>query len=281
MRILRYASDLHLEYFDNIYKPKIMELWNFNTCEKDEYYLALVGDIGNPYQKNLELFLEKVSSKYSLVFYVPGNHEYYNLDKKNSRDIEKMKKKLRKICYKFHNIVFMDNESYDLEDIKFIGSTLWSHIPDEKNLEINKSINDYHLIKKYNIDGELEKINCDDTNKWNKESIDFIKQELKNTNKPCIILTHHAPLFSDPEKNHFTADPIYINSPNNFAFHNDLSEIITHPIILWIYGHTHYSGIFHYNNVSICTNQLGYSHEVIKFNSHAFHNLDDLMIESL
>nr|AEX62620.1 putative metallo-dependent phosphatase [Moumouvirus Monve] len=92
MRILKYASDLHLEHLDNIYKPKIIELWNFNTSEKDEYFLALVGDIGNPFQKNLELFLENVSSKYSLVFYIPGNHEYYNLDKNKQYDIEKFKK---------------------------------------------------------------------------------------------------------------------------------------------------------------------------------------------
>nr|AEX62621.1 hypothetical protein mv_R416 [Moumouvirus Monve] len=42
----------------------------------------------------------------------------------------------------------MDNESYDLEDIKFIGSTLWSHVPIENSLQICRSINDYHLIKK-------------------------------------------------------------------------------------------------------------------------------------
>ncbi|AQN68447.1 calcineurin-like phosphoesterase [Saudi moumouvirus] len=281
MRILKYASDLHLEHLDNIYKPKIIELWNFNTSEKDEYFLALVGDIGNPFQKNLELFLENVSSKYSLVFYIPGNHEYYNLDKNKQYDIEKFKKKLRKICYKFHNVVLMDNESYDLEDIKFIGSTLWSHVPIENSLQICRSINDYHLIKKKNIFNELEKINYNDTNKWNKESIDFIKKELANTNKPCIILTHHAPLFSDPINNCYTADPIYINSPNNFAFHNNLSEIITSPVILWIYGHTHYNGTFKYNNIPISTNQFGYYHEKIKFNSHSYYNLDDLIIKSL
>ncbi|AGF85187.1 metallophosphoesterase-like protein [Moumouvirus goulette] len=281
MRILRYASDLHLEHLDNIYDSKIIELWNFNTSDMDEYYLALVGDIGNPLQKNLELFLEKVSSKYSLIFYVPGNHEYYNLNKNSQYDIEKFKKKLRKICYKFHNIVFMDNESYDLEDIKFIGSTLWSHIPINNSLKIEQSINDYYLIKKFNENKELEKINCTDTNKWNNESIDYIKKELTNTDKPCIILTHHAPLFSDPKNNKYTADPQYINSPNNFAFHNDLSEIITYPIILWIYGHTHYCGTFKHKGIFLSTNQLGYNHETIKFNSNAYYNLDDLIIKSL
>nr|QZX43025.2 calcineurin phosphoesterase [Mimivirus sp.] len=147
MRILRYVSDLHLEMLRTIEIPKIMSLWNTKMDKNDENYLALVGDIGNPFQSNLYNFFEKISPKYDKIFYVPGNHEYYNINKSNSYSIEEFQIKISEICQQFDNIILMDNNCIDLGDIIIIGSTLWSHIPDIKSNEIMCAINDYRYIK--------------------------------------------------------------------------------------------------------------------------------------
>jgi len=70
-RILRYASDLHLELKPSILHPKLIAYWKFKTYPSVEQSLALLGDIGNPYHHNLNLFLQKVSKKYHKIFYVP------------------------------------------------------------------------------------------------------------------------------------------------------------------------------------------------------------------
>ncbi|AEQ32426.1 metallophosphatase domain-containing protein [Megavirus chiliensis] len=281
MRILRYVSDLHLEMLKTIEIPKIMSLWNTKMDKNDENYLALVGDIGNPFQSNLYNFFEKISPKYDKIFYVPGNHEYYNINKSNLHSIEEFQIKISEICQQFDNIILMDNNCIDLGDIIIIGSTLWSHIPDIKSNEIMCAINDYHYIKKYNDKDELVSITTQDTNEWNTIAIEYITKQVELSTKPCIILTHHAPLFNDTSKGLYLANHKYTYSPYNMAFHNDLKKILKKPIILWIYGHTHHTSSFTYSDIIITTNQLGYAHELTGFNSIAYYDLDEIIINDL
>lgn len=123
---------------------------------------------------------------------------------------------------------------------------------------IKKNINDYQMI--YTEPNKLIRIS--DVNQLNKIAIEFIKSEIHSEETKCIVLTHHAPLFSDRSKRIFTADEKYINSMNNSAFHNNLINLIKSPIILWIYGHTHYRGKTNVNDVILWTNQLGYFREI-------------------
>lgn len=284
VHILRYVSDLHLELRKTIYHPKLLPLWDFQPSSKDKYYLALLGDIGNPYHDNLRLFFQQISSKYEKIFYIPGNHEYYNYHVIPERCKTEFDVKLDEICREFNNIILMNNKTYYIDNIKIIGSTLWTNVPKENAAYITNAIRDYSAIKlKKNVDGELESISTEDTNRWNKEAVDYIENEISNTTDPCIVLTHHAPLFSNVDLNHHTADPIYLNGKNNYAFHNNLTSLISKPVVAWLYGHTHYASSFLFNGVEIATNQLGYSYEesTIKFNPYAYINLWDIMVDNL
>ncbi len=261
MKILKYLSDIHLELRPTMEHPKLIPYWQFNKSIHDDYYLALVGDIGNFSNHNLQLFLKKVSPHYKQIFYIPGNHEYYN-GEKNEIDL-----KLKQLCESFDNIMYMNNHTFMIDDIKIIGSTLWTKISD---VNISRGINDYYNIKK-----DDKNITIDDTNQWNREAIQFIEKEL--TSK-CIVLTHHAPLYCNPSINLYTADPIYLNGKYNDAFHNDLSYLFKNKICVWIYGHTHYANQSKYNQCILATNQLGYKNEEssIKFNPYAYIDLGKL-----
>ena len=60
-------SDLHQEFLTNFYKiPPISD------------YLFLSGDIHNISKSNFKQFIDYISNNWKQVFYVPGNHEYYN-----------------------------------------------------------------------------------------------------------------------------------------------------------------------------------------------------------
>lgn len=271
MNILRYVSDLHLEIRNTHLHPKLFPLWNFKSGPNDTYNLALLGDIGNPYHESLSNFLGQISPKYSKIFYVPGNHEYHNYKVEPNRSVDEFKTKLKQICDGFPNIVLMDNATYDLNNIKIIGTTLWSNIPNAYAEKIEPFLNDYHMIIK-NKNNENNKITVDDTNKWNVEALKFIEQEIK-TDKPCIVLTHHAPLSCDE---YATADPKYSFKMTNYAFHNNLLHLFDFPIRAWLYGHTHYASSFKVNDIVVATNQLGYASEEnnIRFNSYAYLNLN-------
>lgn len=265
MKLLRYVSDLHLEMKKTINIPKLLPLWDFDAG-KDEYYLVLLGDICNPYHPHLTDFLIKVSAKYQEIFYVPGNHEYYNIHSDICYTKSQIDNRLENLCKQFPNIHLLNNKCYKLGKIKFIGTTLWSKIKPENIAHIREVINDYHLIFKQTDEPtmKLVPITTDDTHQWNQDAIQFLEQEITSEYQ-CIVLTHHAPLYSDASSNLFTAPKFYLNGRNNDAFHNDLRYLFKPPIIAWFYGHTHYVGETEFNGVKLITNQLGYNGEKCGF----------------
>lgn len=276
-RILRYVSDIHLELLDSIEKDYLRPLWNFtkeNNCTS--YYLALAGDISNSNDEKLPLFFEKVSEAYEKVFYIMGNHEYY--DTLENRPYSECFKRIKNMSEKFSNIFILDNETIELDEFLIVGTTLWSSIPKHISHSLESTIRDYSSI---NYD-ENRKITVKDTNRLNSKAIDFLKTTIKiNCDKNLIILSHHAPLFSDHKTGRYTADPIYdIFTNNNFAFHNNLSYMMKSPIKLWLYGHTHYASKFYFNDVLVATNQLGYVDEqsTINFSPEEYINLDLLSL---
>lgn len=281
MRILKYASDLHTELGDGI--DHLQSLWNFVKFPKHTYYLALLGDIGNPLNKYLKKFLEKISPMYEKIFYIPGNHEYYN-DNWIKYTRTEMYQKLVEIVNEFPNIILMNNNTFELDEFKIIGTTLWTKVPSHARRNVKQQINDYRCIGSDIDKGTYAKypITIDETNTWNKESVEWLKNELI-TDKPCIVLTHHAPLYNNRISGNYTSRPEFTSSNICSAFQNDLSLIIKTPIRVWLYGHTHHSSIFEYNNVIIATNQLGYSCEgsLISFDPYAFINLENVIVEHL
>ena len=231
-RILRYASDIHLELLPNFKSQSIEPLWKFDKCSDTTYYLALLGDISNFADPKLKHFFTKISPMYKHIFYVPGNHEYYNLTRTksqiNPKTVDYVKHSIRDLCKEFDNIILLDNETFDLDEFIIVGSTLWSNIPTHDKLLLQNTINDYNLIY---VDTDT-KLDVDTTNEWNKTNIKFIEETIMNTQKNVIMLTHHAPLFSNEKTGNYTADPLYLLSKNNYAFHNDLRHIIKFPIKL-------------------------------------------------
>jgi hypothetical protein len=101
-------SDIHLEFYKSF--PKIKP-----TAE----YLFLAGDIGIITQPNFTNFFDYCSENWKHVFYVLGNHEYYN-----KKSYSKLNTMYKTLFEKYNNIHLLDNSSYELDNIKIIGSTL-------------------------------------------------------------------------------------------------------------------------------------------------------------
>ena len=245
---LQIVSDIHLELLNKF--PSLLITGD---------YLALCGDIGYPKQPLYQQFISYVSENYKGVFVIAGNHEYYN-SKTVYRD---MKDKIRSLCSQFSNVYFLDNDAIEIENYVILGTTLWSHIPNVAIREISNGINDYAKIKYFDPFTDRKRpITPLMTNQWHSTAVEWLKEQIaKYSDKKIIVLTHHAPLATG------TSDPQYEGKIYNYAFATDLEYLIQPPIVLWAFGHTHYSVSREVNGVQLVSNQLGYKDETTGYSS--------------
>jgi predicted phosphohydrolase len=232
--IIRYFSDIHLEL---LHRHKI----NVNSIidkikPNKEHVCILAGDIGNPYSKNYNIFMNYINNSFRKTFVIAGNHEYYN----NYKTIEETNEYLTNYFKdnSFNNISFLNNSFEHYDDYCFIGTTLWSNIHNPKY-----KISDIDCIK----DLDIEKYN-----NLNKSSRCFL-----NNN---IIITHHIP--SD-----LLIHPKYLTpnmQPYNQWFYSNMEHFINengNKIKCWLYGHTHTPSNCIINNIPVICNPIGYINE--------------------
>nr|WP_315203726.1 metallophosphoesterase [uncultured Flavobacterium sp.] len=233
---IQYCSDLHLEFLDN--RRWILD----NPIVTKGNILILAGDIVlfNQIHQH-EKFFDYVSEHFEHTFWIPGNHEYYNSDiSKRSGSFEEQIR---------YNVTLLNNTVKTISGVKFVFSTLWSHISPDKQIIIQQSLSDFRVIQ-----NDKKRLTIDDYNKIHGESRLFLEEALKNqTDIPTVVVTHHPPTFINyPEK--------YANSTINEAFGTEMYNFIEDSKIdYWIYGHHHCNvPDFTVGKTKLITNQLGY-----------------------
>jgi predicted phosphodiesterase len=250
---LQIASDLHLEFQKNPIRR-----WR-NILEPSSPNLALVGDLCELSNKHLWCgFIEMLVPHWKHIFIVNGNHEYYVMDKTPTQCVSQLQKNQKNWVTSngWTNVHILENEVYELnDDILILGCTLWSRIPCWAENEISQKLNDYRKIITQE-DGKVRSITVNDTNKLHEKSVRWLYKKIESADKWCIVLTHHAPLIK------YTSDPQYDGKKLNHAFATDLSGLITLPIKLWVFGHTHFSADFTHNDCRIVSNPLGYGDDI-------------------
>ena len=110
--------------------------------------MCLVGDIGLPHvpeqRARLETFLHRCGEMFDQVFYVAGNHEYYN----NTVSLAHTDALLTEICAAAGaNVRFLQRTSLLLSgtNVRVLGATLWSSVQRGAPM-IERYLNDYHKI---------------------------------------------------------------------------------------------------------------------------------------
>lgn len=264
---IQIVSDLHLEFRGDNFKSLI---------KPSAPILFLLGDIsacGMPIPwETYKNFIKYISTKFTHIFHVPGNHEYYTTNRNITIDdtISGIDNKIRSFAKGIPNLYFLNNDSVRLKinskKYIFIGSTLWSYVRNKDHKIIQSSMNDYSNIyvnNEIDISNQLNKqtrrYNIKDMQKLHIKSVKYISNIIKRI-KPdehAILLTHHKPISTlDIEKNII-----------NQAYETDLSGIIIkHPIKLACYGHTHVKFDKIINGVRCFSNPKGYPGQHTGFN---------------
>lgn len=231
---IQYCSDLHLEFAKN------SSYLQGNRLIPQADTLILAGDV-IPLWKDFskEWFLDFVSENFRKVYWLPGNHEYYNWDIEKQTVLQE--KKVR------DNIQLVSNKVISIDGVNLIFSTLWSYISPRTELYIKSHLNDFALIRV----GD-EAFRPKHYNSLHQESKKFIQESLQKLKGQInVVVTHHVPTLF----NHTIE-----NSPINEAYATDLSDIIEkHQPEAWIYGHCHTNTPeFTIGRTRMVTNQFGY-----------------------
>jgi predicted phosphohydrolase len=236
---IQYASDVHIEF------PANKEFLKRHPLQPVGKVLVLAGDVV-PFavmDKHRDFF-SYVADHFETTYWLPGNHEYYHFDiaEKSGVLFEKIR----------NNVFLVNNTSVCLNTTRLIFSTLWSKIKPGHQWQIERSMNDFHLIKHNGFRFSAEKYNH-----LHMESMDFLQHELNNSkDEKLAVFTHHCPTFLN-YPGQFKGDIL------NEAFAVELFDLIeASNISCWVYGHLHNNTPeFSIGNTKLMTNQLGYVHQ--------------------
>ena len=253
------ASDIHLEFGPIEFK---------NTEGADA--LILSGDIcvathlghkddADKRSRAIHDFFEMCCREYDNVIYIVGNHEHYNGD--FQRTIPHLKEHL---CSYLENLHILDKAVVTINDITFIGGTLWTDMNKEDPstlYSIRNMMNDFIKVFNGEIDNRgkpykvVNRLTPDDVVVDHKAMLEYIRTVVDGKHdRKFVVVGHHAPskLSTKPK---YQDDTIM-----NGAYSSDLSEfILDHPQIkLWTHGHTHDNFDYMVGSTRVVCNPRGY-----------------------
>ena len=249
--LIRPVSDLHLEFsYGNV---RLNEL----PTDKDTV-LILAGDIGLGSKSHtyLEFFEQKVS-RFRDVIYIMGNHEHYKAS------FSKTKNRIRDTLLEFTNVHVIEKETIVIDDVAFVGATLWTDMNKHNTLCMYYSqlqMSDYNSIRHGTaVEPWKRKLRPTDTVEDHINAKHFIFKEIKkqkaNGNK-VVVVSHHLPSYMSLAKE-FKGDTS--EGSLNGAYASELYEDImdTQPNI-WVHGHTHSSFDYKIGDTNVICNPRGY-----------------------
>lgn len=252
------TSDIHLEFGD----------WYPVNPEKADV-LILSGDImvasdlyGTHKTERFLGFLDNCKKEYAEVIYIMGNHEHYN------GDFAESDKLLREACDE-RGIHFLDKECVTIDDITFIGGTLWTDMNNEDSSTIryiSNVMNDFRIVRNSNhevnykdMEGKFHrrtaKFSPIDAIEDHKEFLEYIRVVIEGKhNQKFVVVGHHSPskLSTKPQYEHDTLV--------NGGYSSDLTDFILNhsQIKLWTHGHTHHEFDYMIGTTRILCNPRGY-----------------------
>lgn len=234
---IQYMSDLHLE-FDSMPVP-----------EKRADILVLAGDIHTG--TNAIPWIEQCSFVFDHVIYILGNHEYYGnciqtLPEKIHRSLEGYSGD-DKIFDTINNVHFLNNDSIVIDDVCFIGSTLWS----KADPMLLWKMNDFSKIK-FIHNGAYGKFLPEDARTLHNINVTYLLNTV-HTNLKNVIITHHAPSY---KSSNYKRDDFDIVST---GYCTDILEYFKNDnVAAWIHGHTHHCVDYVKSGIRVVSNQRGY-----------------------
>lgn len=265
MRI-QIVSDLHLEFGDInipntenvdvlILSGDIMvaqDLHDHPEADMNPMTDALYKNMGRRQANAYDFrnFLKRCSFQFPHVIYIAGNHEYYHGKFPAGAD------HLREECAKFDNVHFLEMDTVTIDDVTFVGGTLWTDMNKGDPLtmhSIGDMMNDFRIIR--NSDLGYTKFRPNHAAERHRKTVEYIRTVIEGKfDQKFVVVGHHAP--SKMSTHEMYKDQYLMNG----GYSSDLIEfILDHPQIkLWTHGHTHHQFDYTIGETRIVCNPRGY-----------------------
>lgn len=274
------ASDLHLEFgdleFDNSQGAEVLVLSGDILVARDITQHDPHNIMGAEYRSNrYHNFMQRCCEQFAHVIYVMGNHEHYH------HDFAKTESHLKDVFGYLKNLYILEREIKVINDVTFIGGTLWTDMNREDPLTLyhmRSMMNDFRIIENSNsmvsyrtyedVDGvadrnkpvfreRVSKFSPENSVEEHKKMFQYIQVVTaflgENPNK-YVVVGHHSPsrLSTHEQYAHDTV--------MNGAYSSELDEFIQdHPQIkLWTHGHTHHNFDYMIGQTRVVCNPRGY-----------------------
>lgn len=253
---IRFMSDLHCEFdLQEVAQP------NFHIPEHEddsETVLILAGDLGlcaKP--QSYEIIFSQIE-RFKKTIFIMGNHEAYHYNYWAAKD------RMFDLCVQYgeDKLVFLEDDFIVIDDVAFIGSTMWTDMGNESHdviLCAQLYMNDYKLIK-FNKDYSVYSprthiLHPRDTIALHRKSVPFIFDAVKKfreDGKKTVVMSHMAPSYQ-------SISEAYSGSILNGAYASNLDEeIIAGGPNLWFHGHVHSTFDYMVGDTRVLCNPRGY-----------------------
>lgn len=263
------ASDVHLEFGD---------LDIQNTDEADVLILSgdicVAADIGRPdphgimegaRSNRIVDFFRRCSFQFPHTVYVIGNHEHYH------GDFAETAGRIRAMIGEagLSNVYLLDREIRVIDDVTFIGGTLWSDMNSRDPLTLyhmTSMMNDFRVVRNTsrsvsfrdpdgNFHSRPAKFSPEDAADEFDKMVGYIRTVVDgNYDRKFVVVGHHAPSrLSTHER--YKNDTVM-----NGGYSSNLDEFILQrpQIKLWTHGHTHHNFDYCIGSTRIVCNPRGY-----------------------
>jgi len=224
-------SDLHTEHS------------NFSLPKTEADIIVLAGDIGVGLGGLDWLHQQDIEQP---VLYIPGNHDFYHHD---TSLIQSMKKHAQ------DNVFILNNEMFDIGDVRFLGTTLWADFThfgastqNEAMDYAQKNLADFSVITH-----QGKPFNPIDAIALHRESLQWLKEKLNDGySGTTIVITHHAP-------SALSVHPKYKDDLITAAFVSPLDDLMGNDkVSLWIHGHMHKAFDYKISGTRVICNPRGH-----------------------
>jgi hypothetical protein len=204
-------------------------------------YLALLGNIGNPFVPKTSHFLEYCSQHWDRVFWVAGPHELGHPGCNSPRTTFRDNMDAMESISKGKKVDVLTQNVRHIDGVQVVGASLWTSVSNHRVEEKYKQP-EFTSIQKFN-----QPISPLDIIEWNVEDIAFLSSKL-STEEPTVVLTHHLPhpsLFS-PHLSLTAHKRMGLDTTN-------VSSLLREPCKLWLSGASGGSaiGVFGSNTVAV------------------------------
>lgn len=256
MRYLREYSDIHLDgdirrwNGTRAYNPDepnrgdLSLLWEPEPMEGDEdTCLILAGDLWlerrfltRKLPDTGESWLAHIAKRFKYVVFVLGNHDYWS----GNLTYEPGKVRAELNVQNIPNVYFLEKSLVVLDQVKFVGGTLWTDYDRHDPLTIFQApqrMNDYKYMRWGKDYHKCTPQHCYEIHQ-NTKSFIFNNAKKDNPEQRVVVVTHMAPSFKSVDGMYHTVS----SQMDNFYYFSDLEQRVYQDgqdIEFWFHGHMH------------------------------------------